>query len=310
MTRLNWSNLTRILFHICDAPCHGSRFHTEANDSYPEGDPRGLNIDRLLKELTAKNIYYYFAEVNKSTLRMIVEFDKELVAINGNPIKVMKLSSALDLPKSVTLSVQRSILESKSMSLHSTRGKSIKSILIDSRPVDWSEAGMKKYKAKYLSAKYNGSISELKTKSIEFDEKDVEIWIAPKPFAKGCMRFAYAGYVNVAGTMRKSVLKESIFKEKSFNTKESYEKLLENQVLAAFLAKKFFDILKMRIDRSVRFIDVNLICLPSEDKYLCIEDFIEGSFVKWMNNAGYVDEDIYSCTLGTFILLDNIKLYA
>ncbi len=27
VTKLKWSNESRILFHVCDAPCHGKRFH-------------------------------------------------------------------------------------------------------------------------------------------------------------------------------------------------------------------------------------------------------------------------------------------
>jgi len=31
VTKLEWSNESRILFHVCDAPCHGSRFHLGIN---------------------------------------------------------------------------------------------------------------------------------------------------------------------------------------------------------------------------------------------------------------------------------------
>ena len=72
---------------------------------------------------------------------------------------------------------------------------------------------MKKYKAKYYTAWYAGNLEELKDRDlIVFDEKNVEIWLAPRPFAKGGMRFAYASYLN-DGSLRKSVMKESIFND-------------------------------------------------------------------------------------------------
>ena len=289
--------MTRILFHIGDAPCHGKRFHSEeAGDDFPDGDPRGLNITNLLKEIVTKNIFYYFAEINNSTVKMIEEFDNELLALNGKRINVLKLSSIDGLSDMVTKSIVTSISESKSMSLHSTRGKTMKDTKVDASPVNWSQSAMKKYKAKLYLAKYVGDLEQIKDPlSIRFDEKNVEIWMAAKPFAKGGMRFAYAGYLS-DGILKKSVMKESIFKDIESNTMKSHKELIENQVLASYLVKNFFDLIK--IEKSVRFIDVSLIHLVDEGKYYSIEDFISGSFVKWTNNAGFVDEDIYSCTLG------------
>jgi len=292
--------MTRVLFHIGDAPCHGERFHLNALDYYPDGDPRGLNITNLLRDIISKNIFYYFTEINTSTAKMIEEFDKELLALGGNRVNCIKLSSVDSLTEMVSKSIVASITESKSMSLHSTRGKTVKDTRLDPRPVDWSQSAMKKYKAKYYSARYVGDINQLKEpQSIVFDEKDVEIWMAPKPFAKGSMRYAYAGYLN-DGTLKKSVMKESIFRDLEHNTMKSHKEQIENQVIAAYLAKSFFSLLKRasQIEKSVKFVDVSLIHLFDEGKYYSIEDFISGGFVKWTNNAGYVDEDIYSCTLG------------
>jgi hypothetical protein len=288
--------MTRILFHIGDAPCHGTRFHAGAGDDYPTGDPRGLNITSLLKEIVRKNIFYYFAEINESTVKMIEEFDNELLALNGNRIKSLKLSSIDGFADMVTKSIVTSISESKSMSMHSTRGKTMKDTKVDPSPVNWSQTAMKKYKAKYYSARFVGDLDELKNRElIVFNEKSVEIWMAPRPFAKGGMRFAYASCLN-DGSLRKSVMKESIFKDAESNTMKSHKEQIENQVISAYLAKCFFDLI--RTEKSVKFIDVNLVHLVDEGKYYSIENFISGSFVKWTNNAGYVDEDIYSCTLG------------
>ena len=72
--------------------------------------------------------------------------------------------------------------------------------------------------------------------------------------------------------------------------------MIENQVVASFLAQHFFKALET--EKSLKFLDVGLIHIVDEGLYFSIEDFIEGSFQKWINNAGAINEDIYSCTLG------------
>ena len=62
------------------------------------------------------------------------------------------------------------ISESKSMSMHSTRGKKLKRIAVEPA-LNWSPDKMRKYKADLYVAKYTGGLNELKTKSIDFDKK-------------------------------------------------------------------------------------------------------------------------------------------
>ncbi len=294
MSKLSWLNMSRVLFHIGDAPCHGVQFHSDANDSYKEGDPRGLKIKDLLKALVDKNISYYFAEINKSTVKMIDEFNKELLKLNANQINVLNLVSADALTELVTKSIVTTITESKSMSMHSAHGKTIKDIKIDPYSLKCLPEKMKKYKADLFIAKYNGEISDLSAKSFEFEKISTEIYLAENPFAKGSLRFASIGFLD--GHI-KSVLKQSVFSDPEYNAFKSHKDLIENQVIAAFLAKEFnLNILKT--EKPVKFVDVNLIYIKDLDLYFSIEEFISGHFEKWMNNAGVINEDIYSCTLG------------
>ena len=133
VNQLEWANMSRVLFHVADAPCHGRRFHCEANDSFPDGDPRGLNIRKLLTHLTALNVEYYFAEINESTAKMIDEFNKEINEIdNGREIKQMTLNKADDLLVSVSMSIAATIMNSKSLSMHTMeRGKQAKKFTVD-----------------------------------------------------------------------------------------------------------------------------------------------------------------------------------
>lgn len=290
--------MSRILFHVADAPCHGSRFHIDAYDSYPSGDPRGLNITSLLTKLVNLNTAFYFAEINECTRKMIEEFDKELVANQGNKINVVSLATADGLTALVTKSIVDTISKSKTASMNLTKGKTTKTVFLDTSPINWSLSLMKKYKAIYYTAKFDGTLNEISKKPVDFTSKECEVWIAPKPFSKGAMRFAYAANL----FSNKYVLKESMFKDFEYNSEKYHKDLIENQVIASFLAKLFFDTLNSKgfAEKRVSFIDVGLVYLNSDGKYYSAEEYIEGEFKKWISNAGILDEDIYSCTLDAF----------
>ena len=52
VSSLTWINRSKVLFHIADAPCHGARFHAaNVGDDHPSGDPKGLKISELLKNI-------------------------------------------------------------------------------------------------------------------------------------------------------------------------------------------------------------------------------------------------------------------
>ena len=154
--KLEWTNLSRVLFHIGDAPCHGARFHSGALDSYPAGDPRGLNISEVIRKLIALNICYYFAEINTSTIKMIEEFDKEFIENQGNKINVVKLASAAGITETVMKSVTATIMKTKSESAHLTRGKKLKTILLDTNPISWDVRNMEKHNVVFYNAVFKG----------------------------------------------------------------------------------------------------------------------------------------------------------
>ena len=70
---------TRVLVHIADAPCHGTKYHTygAGGDDYPGGDPHGLQSEELLRGLRQLGVCYSFGRINSSTDRMVELFDQE-----------------------------------------------------------------------------------------------------------------------------------------------------------------------------------------------------------------------------------------
>ena len=58
------------VFHIFDAPCHGKKY-CDGYDSYPNGDPHGLEIEPLMKEFESKSIAFTCIKLNEQCNKMI-----------------------------------------------------------------------------------------------------------------------------------------------------------------------------------------------------------------------------------------------
>jgi len=293
--------MSRVLVHIGDAPCHGNRFHSGANDSYPSGDPRGLDITELMRTIISKNINYYFAEINNSTLKMIEEFDKELLVNQGKKISVAKLASAIGLTEMVTKSVVTTIMTSKSETKnHLTKYKKLKTIVLNPT-INWDISKMEMLNATLKKPFYDGKLLDIKSKKPDYEEKQGTFWIAKNPFSKGAMRFAYLA-TNQTSPLVKYVAKESLASDEEYNTEKYYKEFMENHVFSSYLAKLFNkELRKIGISNLiVNYVDISYLHTIENGKYYTFEEFVEGEFLKWISNAGVVDEDIYSCVIDAF----------
>ena len=254
---LSWINMTRVLFHIGDSPCHGRRFYVSAHDDYPEGDINGLNITDLMKKLSSLKIHYYFAEINASTQKMIAEFDKELQSLQGHPIKTVSLYSADDLLKTLATSVTESIMHSKSLSLTNSAGKTKKSFILNRSPINWSALGMVKHKVEFYDSSIDGKLCDVQNFSINFMKNDTIMFIAPSPFANGALRLATVALLEINGFQKKVVLKESLFVERleeKHDTEKNIKTSIEGQIMACFLAKEFTKISPSQ--KNIRFLEI------------------------------------------------------
>ena len=65
----------KIVFHIADAPAHGSAFHDpRVSDRYPRGDPDGLDPRDSVEKMSFLDIHYTFVKIDPSTDTMIEQF--------------------------------------------------------------------------------------------------------------------------------------------------------------------------------------------------------------------------------------------
>ena len=68
----DWSkDSKKQVFFICDAPCHGKKYHDGMWDSYPDGSPEGLVLEPLMKEFESKQIAFTAIKLDESCNKMI-----------------------------------------------------------------------------------------------------------------------------------------------------------------------------------------------------------------------------------------------
>lgn len=73
--RLSWSNPTRLVFVVADAPCHGVEFHN-FDDNYPYGTPGIAIVDEFRQLLYGKGkgatMALYFGRISNATDKMVL----------------------------------------------------------------------------------------------------------------------------------------------------------------------------------------------------------------------------------------------
>ena len=68
--KMDWKSSAKYVVLVCDAPCHGSKYHDIYIDSFKDGDPAGYNIENLMEQFKNMNITFYCVEINSSTKKM------------------------------------------------------------------------------------------------------------------------------------------------------------------------------------------------------------------------------------------------
>ena len=68
--KMDWKSNAKYVVLVCDAPCHGSKYHDIYIDTFKEGDPAGYIIEDLMKQFKNMNATFYCVEINNSTKKM------------------------------------------------------------------------------------------------------------------------------------------------------------------------------------------------------------------------------------------------
>ena len=295
VTKLSWSKQTRILFHIADSPCHGTRFHDPSvADDHPNGDPRGLRIEDLLSKLEEFKVIYWFAKLGNAT-DMMVQVFQGIMKINQ-----IDLASADDLVGAVAGSISASVNIHEENIGDEVMREEVRGEVeykLDPRLPDWSLLETKQVTVS--KNKIPDDVDKFRKPLEVYNEPECSIKIAADPFAEGKLRIAYYGKYADDESGSSLVLKK--FKYTSENKFVRYKEQMEIQSVAIALAKQFNRI-KPAGTRDVQFADVSTVAFTEgkEKIHYAMERYISGKYVKFNNNAGFVNEAAYTATLNAF----------
>lgn len=286
------------MIHIADAPCHGSRFHDSKDDEFPDGDPNGLNITDLLKNLVIKKIHYYFTKINESTNKMVEEFNKELENLHGNQITEINLTHSKDLAEIVSKMIRKTIYTNRRTTLQiQTNGMSFQDIETDWNYITFSNNNMNLYKIDYYAPKCFTEYAEIKYKSIEFEnKKNCELWLAKKPFTKSSQEIFYTGKLNDENI----ILKKLLYLDPDYNTITNYKELVEKNMVASILFNSFKERLESSNFTSIKFTNMNLVYVKETDSFYSSEEYIQDA--KFIKDYELNDESLIN-TLSILVLL-------
>ena len=319
---LKWSAPTRIVFHVADAPCHGSKFHDGVGDSYPNGDPRGRRAEDLLNKLEQLQVKYWFAKLNNTTDKMVAMFRSLLK--DPDMLQLVTLDSAEELISAVARTVSCSIREMESVTLADaaieayfvenqktaiecqnpreikrTKSRSQKDFTLCKDEPNWNKIDGED--AYVFKNKLPTSMEELQASLKEEGRKSRKIQIAAQPFAEGTQRIVYYGVDCTFSPSKKVVLKEFKYLGEGLNKLDSYKEQMEIQSISSFLAQQF-NKEKPQEAKDIFFTKVVTISLYKRSKpfYCSQEPLIEGPYVKYNSNYGFVNKDSYAASLNAF----------
>jgi len=296
-----WQSATRIVYLIADAPAHGTEFHDwgAGADSYPDGDPHGLQPTPILKELRdEKKVEFYFGKINPHTDKMIRRFN-ELLGPSPNPdedgayyIKETPMDPGT-MMAAITSSVSKSMADSISSSSR-TESKRHEKKVVTLHKVEPSWAVLPVEESMRFPMTMPDSIESMievmdlsldKCISDFPDSEHVRLKVAPFPFATGAMR---AAYYAVLSDGRPMIVKESLYASKSQLTKPKYEATLQCHRAAKFLSSEF-DKRKPSTCPKVDFCDGCILQFMArrDQPFMVMESRIPGVFEKYNSNSGY-----------------------
>ncbi|CAF1040935.1 unnamed protein product [Adineta steineri] len=306
ITNLNWEQSVRILIHIGDAPSHGERYHDmgRRKDSYFTHDSDGSHGYSIIQELIELQVKYFFGRLTSYTDKMIDQFcnytDKKMT------IEQVQLEDFTNLLPFIVRTVTQSISYTSALLLknplndnQSLKTRTCRYVTFDEDEPIWSSITEKTLNViKYTCNK------QLRCEEVK---QRWDIKIAENPFAEGAMRLAYYGLSRYKGTWEKVVLKEFKHIGPGLNLKERYLDLLDCQTVAAYLAQKFNELPPIKTStvlvKKIKFIMTKLVfdnLNGGKYRNLTIEKFIEGSYKKFSNNAGYVNYNDPALTLEAY----------
>eukprot|EP00475_Leptophrys_vorax_P033438 TRINITY_DN52526_c0_g2_i1.p1 TRINITY_DN52526_c0_g2~~TRINITY_DN52526_c0_g2_i1.p1 ORF type:complete len:592 (+),score=153.08 TRINITY_DN52526_c0_g2_i1:3190-4965(+) len=290
---LSWSQGTRVIIHIADAPAHGSQYHDWADD-HPSGV--GISLADELEKLRTIQVLYFFAHVVRAhTQKFITQLKTETVS---PCVEEIELTTPEELTKLVTRTVRSSIRRTyTSVAEEKKDGEEADYPAFTSEPVltkpSWSS--VKTYKAVIERIRPYRSVDELKNSDLAVDrlKEKCNVQIAPTIMGKGAIRAAMYGRCDGKDVIFKKFLKAE---RDAVKEEMRFLQALEESEIARFLAAEFVKSGECPGRYQVTFLPSALVRVQlgpdKEDLYFMEPALPEARrFIKYVNNAAQWDED-------------------
>ena len=279
---LTWSSRNKVIFHIADAPQHGFRFHnySDSEDDYYGIEPRGLQVEDLLKSIKQMNIKYYFGKINDSTDKMINEFQR----VGGaKVVEIIDMKNpdllGMVVVESIATTIDYTLCKSMRR-LKSIRDVGDNCLLTGTSGESGSRKTLKCFSISDVEPDYSCVKTEDEIKWLECNIptlptlKDIKnhigvinhkwttatVKIAADPFSQGEQRISYHGIKVLNPSSQNIVLKEFKHVGKGRDRREDYIEIMETQAVAAFMANEFNKVAPMG-SKGIKFLHVSIIYL-------------------------------------------------
>ncbi|CAG8584474.1 10173_t:CDS:2, partial [Cetraspora pellucida] len=268
ITEMTWSNATRVIIHIGDAPPHGRRFNN-LRDNYPDGDPNGLTAESVLKKMQSKKILYYFGKINDSTDVMVNVF-REI--IGDFPIFDL-MTTGNKARKAYTLYNEKKLQINPHEPDWAIHPEKIGKILCHIPPKNLADVKNEFY---FINS--------------NFIEQDISFKLAPQPFSVGAERYAY--FALDTSLERDNTLVIKKYHDIKIGTIERYLESVEISNVAYFLSTEFNIAAELvGVNKKVTFIDVRVLYDETDNACYSVEKYINNTVFKKFNaNSGLITE--------------------
>ncbi|KAG0555935.1 hypothetical protein KC19_11G014000 [Ceratodon purpureus] len=316
VAQLSWDATNRLLFHIADAPCHGNKFHEGVGDYYPAGDKYGRTIEAQLQILSeiCHISTYFFCHINSSTKKMIRVFKE--AAPSSLTILEEQFENISSIPHQVITLARGTIQKTLSVvnAIQYTDAKFVNEVVVKDVPF-WTQVPAQNgthFRCKEYRA-LDDMLSRISNK-MALDEEvmdHIQVQIAKNPFSdEGAVRWPYHALISHPSEPSQSSrmvvkrFKTPLGKDvREVHKRERYWAQMEVQSVSAHMANEFNRrTSNMKNVKRVEFTEVTTLEVGTgaNVKYYNMESLLEGEWLRYSNNGGYVNTMDYAAVLQAF----------
>ena len=288
--------------HVCiwtgDAPGHGF-CAPGVSDDFPDGDPDGLTVAKINNALQQKQITLGFLKINNSTDKMLEEMERDYTMRGGAHI----LQRSYTDSSTIAATIKELLVYSSSVSVTKTAHSGGSMVKRDVPAETLGSVPWDKWDARIPCVRYSRGATVVDTalwnellaartpSELRLVQDESELFVAMPYFAAGGVRFAHRG-----GTARgtKVVVKDFQAHEDSLQMHiDEYRGLL----IATLIAHLFCTELRIPTE-TLSYVAAEIWVAKSRahvvgclSQHYSVEAFVEGEFVKFNNNNGFVAKE-------------------